>query len=48
MVGDEAKDMIAANLGIKTYLVPSDNTEMTPDIPEPNYRGALAELEQLL
>lgn len=48
MVGDEAKDMVAANLGIKTYLVKSDNTEMTPDIPEPNYRGTLADLEQLL
>ncbi len=48
MVGDESKDMVAANLGIKTYLIQSDNTEMTPDIPEPNYRGTLAELEQLL
>jgi len=48
MVGDEAKDMVAANLGIKTYLVKSDNTEMTPDVPEPNYRGTLADLEQLL
>jgi len=48
MVGDEAKDMVAANLGIKTYLVQSDNTEMTPDIPEPNYRGTLADLEHLL
>ena len=48
MVGDEAKDMVAANLGIKTYLVKSDNTEMTPDIPEPNYQGTLADLEHLL
>jgi len=48
MVGDEAKDMVAANLGIKTYLVKSDNTEMTPDIPEPNYRGTLADLVDLL
>jgi len=48
MVGDEAKDMVAANLGIKTYLIQSENTEMTPDIPEPNYRGTLAELDQLL
>ncbi len=48
MVGDEAKDMIAANLGIKTYLIQSDNTEKTPEIPEPNYRGTLADLEHLL
>ena len=48
MVGDEAKDMVAANLGIKTYLVKSDNTEMTPDIPEPNYQGTLADLVDLL
>ena len=48
MVGDEAKDMVAANLGIKTYLVQSDNTEMTPDIPEPNYQGTLSDLEHLL
>lgn len=48
MVGDEAKDMVAANLGIKTYLVQSDNTEMTPEIPEPNYQGTLADLEHLL
>jgi len=48
MVGDEAKDMVAANLGIKTYLVNSDNTKMTPDIPEPNYQGTLADLDQLL
>ncbi len=48
MVGDEAKDMVAANLGIKTYLVKSDNTEMTPDVPEPNYRGTLADLVDLL
>ena len=48
MVGDEAKDMVAANLGIKTYLVQSDNTEMTPEIPEPDYQGTLADLELLL
>lgn len=48
MVGDEDKDMVAARLGMKTFLVQSPNTKLTPDTPEPNYRGTLADLEKIL
>ncbi len=48
MVGDEDKDMVAAQIGMKTFLVQSPNTKLTPDIPEPNYRGTLADFEKLL
>jgi FMN phosphatase YigB (HAD superfamily) len=48
MVGDEDKDMVAAQIGMKTFLVQSTNTKLTTDTPEPNYRGTLADLEKLL
>ncbi len=48
MVGDEDKDMMAANLGLKTFLVLGSNKEFDPNTPEPNYRGTLADLEKLL
>lgn len=49
MVGDEDKDMVAARLGMKTFLVQSPNTtELGPDTPEPDYQGTLADLEKML
>ena len=48
MVGDEDKDMVAARLGMKTFLVQSLNTELGPDTPEPDYQGTLADLEKML
>ncbi|MFX1385195.1 MAG: HAD hydrolase-like protein, partial [Promethearchaeota archaeon] len=48
MVGDEAKDMIAANLGCKTFLVDSPNTNLDDSIPEPTYHGTLADLRNLI
>jgi len=48
MVGDEDKDMIAAQIGMKTFLVQSSNTELGPNTPEPDYQGTLADLQKLL
>ncbi|MFX1393701.1 MAG: HAD family hydrolase [Promethearchaeota archaeon] len=48
MVGDEDKDMIAANLGIYTFLVQSSNTELNSSTPKPNYRGTLVDLNILI
>ena len=48
MVGDEDKDMVAARLGLQTFLVQSPQTELTPETPEPNYRGNLGDLENLI
>lgn len=48
MVGDEDKDMIAALLGMKTFLITGRNIEFAPNIPEPTYKGSLSELKTLL
>jgi FMN phosphatase YigB (HAD superfamily) len=48
MVGDEDKDMVAALLGIKTYLVKSPRSELGADTPKPNYTGTLGDLEKML
>ena len=48
MVGDENKDMVAAHLGIHTFLVPSPETKLDPSTPEPNFRGPLADLKNLM
>jgi FMN phosphatase YigB (HAD superfamily) len=48
MVGDEDKDMIAKRLGMQTYFITGENKEFSPDIPEPTYKGSLAELKLLL
>ncbi len=48
MVGDEAKDMVASEIGCSTFLVRSQNTELTPETPEPNYVGSLIELRKIL
>ncbi|MEJ2294484.1 MAG: HAD hydrolase-like protein [Candidatus Lokiarchaeota archaeon] len=44
MVGDEAKDMVAANIGCPTFLVESSNTDMTSDIPDPSFKGNLEDI----
>ncbi len=48
MVGDEDLDMVAAHLGISTFLVPSARTELNATTPEPTYRGTLADVVALL
>lgn len=48
MVGDEDKDMVAQKIGCPTFLVPSSNTDLRPEIPDPNYRGSLNDLINLL
>jgi FMN phosphatase YigB (HAD superfamily) len=48
MVGDEDLDMVAAELGLTTFLVPSARTELEPTTPEPTYRGTLDDVVVLL
>jgi FMN phosphatase YigB (HAD superfamily) len=48
MVGDEDLDMVAAHMGISTFLVPGARTELDPSTPEPTFRGALADLVPVL
>jgi FMN phosphatase YigB (HAD superfamily) len=48
MVGDEELDMAAAHIGCATFLVPGRATSLSPDTPEPAYRGMLADLAALL
>jgi FMN phosphatase YigB (HAD superfamily) len=48
MVGDEDMDMVAANLGCPTFLVPGPRTELDPTTPRPTYRGTLPDLISLL
>jgi FMN phosphatase YigB (HAD superfamily) len=48
MVGDEAMDMVAARVGMTTFLVPGPATVLDVDTPEPTCRGTLADLAALL
>ncbi|MFX1567064.1 MAG: HAD family hydrolase [Promethearchaeota archaeon] len=48
MVGDDEKDMIAARLGILTFFIEDKETDFSNHIPEPTYRGALADLKNIL
>ncbi|TFG08683.1 MAG: HAD family hydrolase [Promethearchaeota archaeon] len=48
MIGDEDKDMVAALMGIKTFLIESPRTELNDDTPEPLYKGTLLDLEKML
>ena len=48
MVGDEDKDLVSKRIGISTFLINSHNTKLGIDIPEPDYRGTLEDLKQLL
>jgi FMN phosphatase YigB (HAD superfamily) len=48
VVGDEDMDMVAAQLGCLTFLVPSPRTELSPTTPEPTFRGTLEDVGELL
>jgi len=48
MVGDEAKDMVAKNLGCTTFLIRSQNTDLSPETPKQDYEGNLVDLRSLL
>ncbi|MFX1495207.1 MAG: HAD family hydrolase, partial [Promethearchaeota archaeon] len=48
MVGDEDKDMIAKNIGCQTFLIYSSNTDLKSGIPEPNYKGTLHDIIEIL
>ncbi|MFX1500026.1 MAG: HAD family hydrolase [Promethearchaeota archaeon] len=48
MVGDDDKDMIAKRLGLQTFLIIEGNKELSPEIPEPTYKGSLYELKSLV
>jgi FMN phosphatase YigB (HAD superfamily) len=48
MVGDEAKDLISARLGMYTFLIRSSNTKLDIIIPEPNYSGTLGDLKNMI
>lgn len=48
MVGDEAKDMIAGQLGMQTFLILNSNTELNQNKIEPTYKGELIDLLDLL
>ncbi len=48
MVGDDEKDMIAASLNMQTFFIEGKKTEFANHIPEPTYRGSLADLKPLL
>ena len=48
MVGDEAKDMIAAKLGLRTFHVISKNMELDKTIPKPTYTGSLADVGSII
>ena len=48
MVGDEHKDMVAANLGIQTFLINSPETKLLPSTPKPNFQGTLSDIMDLI
>ncbi len=48
VVGDEDMDMVAAQGGYPTFLIPSATTNLSPTTPAPTYRGALSDVIALL
>jgi phosphoglycolate phosphatase-like HAD superfamily hydrolase len=48
MVGDEAKDMVAAKIGCPTFFIESSNTDLTQNMVEPTYKGSLKDVLELL
>ncbi len=48
MVGDEAKDMIAGQLGMQTFLILNSNKELNQNKIEPTYKGELIDLLDLI
>ena len=41
VVGNEAGDMVSAQIGCQTFLVPGAATPLDPAVPAPTYRGTL-------
>lgn len=41
MIGNEDWDMVAAHLGITTYLTPDGRSRLAPSTPQPSYTGSL-------
>ncbi len=48
MVGDEAMDMVAGQLGCSTFLIPGSATKMEEIAPPPTFQGTLSDLITLL
>jgi len=48
MVGDEAKDMVAAEIGCPTFFIESSNTDLTQSMPSPSYKGRLEEVLKII
>ncbi len=48
MVGDDEKDMISARLEMLTFYIESQKKNFANHIPEPTYKGALADLKLIL
>lgn len=48
MVGDEDMDMVAAKIGIKTFLVPSATTNLSSETPRPHNTGNLYDIMEFL
>jgi FMN phosphatase YigB (HAD superfamily) len=48
VVGDEDMDMVAAHLGCRTFLIPGSRTRLAASTPQPDYRGSLADVGELL
>jgi FMN phosphatase YigB (HAD superfamily) len=48
VVGDEDMDMVAGQLGCRTFLVPGPRTDLAPTTPAPTYQGTLADVGALL
>lgn len=48
MVGDDEKDMISARLKMLTFYIEGQKKKFANHIPEPTYRGALADLKLIL
>ncbi len=48
VVGNEPMDMVAAQLGCATFLVTDHSPGLDPAMPEPSYRGTLADLGALI
>jgi FMN phosphatase YigB (HAD superfamily) len=48
MVGDQAWDMVAAELGMQTFLVHSATSDITDETPAPTAEGTLSDLAKIL
>jgi FMN phosphatase YigB (HAD superfamily) len=48
MIGDHPMDLAAAHIGCPTFFVADDSQELPDNVPAPSYRGALANVLELL